>query len=434
MRCDMEDLITKITTNKLDKRTVVSFALLGGLPDCKRIKTKDYFKVVDSSHAAVDTTLAFNKYDKPENMLECDNDNACLNTGGLSVGAASNYVMYKLPYDGTKFSSGLIIFYVKGFTGAKNVIVEVSDSAAFTNADSYTISVTGKGAEYVPVVVDLSKVPTSTAGTGWAAAQSGNFMTINVADANAVISSIAIFDTIEDFENNEVVQMGCLTTIEGDDAIDAAEATCVNPRAKHDLSSYPTFERTITGTKVTENYQKLNPLIGKGEKTKGFDIRTEKFVVAQGTGYGEIVITDAYQDECGFIKVDAGCELLTRYDIPADVALDDAHFLVRPQEDGTTKILVNTELVGHEVKVSYPREADITEYVADLDNVDEVVKRTKLYVPYTLSNGKKKAKVYGNVLVTSFSDNLGEDDTEFSVTVSIQRAADGHYYHIYDYE
>ena len=433
MRCDMEELITKITTNKLDKRTVVSFALLGGLPDCRRINTRDYFGVVDSTHAAVDTTLAYNKYDKPENLIECDNADPCLNTGGLAVGAATNYVVYQLPFDGTKFSSGIVILYVKGFTGAKNVTIELSDAATFANSDLYAISVTGKGAEYVPVVIDLTKTPTSVAGNGWAASQNGNFMTVNVADANAVISTISIFDSIEDFENNDTVQMGCLTTIEGEDAIDAAEATCVNPNAKHDLSSYPTFERTITGTKVTENYPKLNPLNGKGTATKAYILTTQKFTVEAAGDFGAVTLADAYKDECGFITVDAGCNLLKRYDIPAELMVDEDHFIVSPQENGV-KIMMNQNLVGHEVVITYPREAEVTETVADLDNVDVVVKRTKLYVPYTLSNGKKMAKVYGNVLVTSFTDNLGEDDSEFSVTVSIQRAADGHYYHIYEYK
>lgn len=431
MRCDMEELISKITSKKLDRKTVVSFAILGNLPDCMRISTKDYINVVSSSHQTVEATLSFNKFDKPANELECETDTPCLNTGGLAVGATTNYVMYKLPYDGTKYSSGLIIFYVKGFTGSKNVTIELSDTAAFTNSDKYTVSVTGKGAEYVPVFFDLTQTPTSTAGTGWTASAVGNYLTINVADANAVISSIAVFESIEDFENNDVVQMGCLTTIDGDDAIDAAEATCANGSPKHDTSS-PSFERTITGTAVTSNYQKLNPLIGKGDATKGFAIHTQKYTVTAGTGYGEIVIGDLYQKECGFVTVDSGCELLKRYDIPVLVTLDDDHFLVQPQDDGTTKILVNTNLVGQEVIVAYPRETEVTEYIADIDNVDGV--RVKMYVPYELSNGKKRAKVYGNVLVTSFSDPRGEDDSEFSITVSIQKAADGHYYRIYDYE
>lgn len=439
MRCDMEELITKITSKKLDRRTVVSFALLSNLPDCLRINTKDYINVLDSSHQAIEATPQYNKFDKPSNMIECDRDTACLNTGSLVIDSSDYNILYKLPSDATKYSSGLIIFYIKkpqNTTSTVNVSIELSDTATFENSDKYTMPVTLKGAEFAPVLFDLSGTPMSTTGTGWTASATGNYMTISVDTAYVFISSIAIFESIEDFENNDVVQMGCLSSIDGDDAIDAAEATCADSAPRHDTES-PTFERTITGTAVTSNYQKLNPLIGKGSATTGFKIHTEKFtpVSSQGGSYGEIVIGDMYQKECGFVTVDSGCELLKRYNIPivsGYIRLDEDHFIVQPQEDGTTKIFVDQYLVGKELIVSYPREAAVTEYIADIDNVDGV--RVKMYVPYELSNGVKRAKVYGNVLVTSFSDPRGEDDAEFSVTVSIQKASDGHYYHIYDYE
>lgn len=431
MRCDMEKLISAITSEKLDKRTEVTFRLLGGLPDCKRINAKDYIKVINAENADVDTVLAFNRFDRPENKIECGNDNACLNTGSLALAAATNYAVYKLPYDATKFSSGIITLYVKGFTGSKNVTVKISDAVSFTNADVYTVAAVGKAGDFTPVVIDLSSVPSSTAGSGYTAKANGAYIAVNVNDANAVISSIAVFDSIEDFENNDVVKMRCLTSLEGDDAIDAAEATCANPNAGYDTTS-PTFERTFTGSMLTSNYQKLNPLIGKGDAVKGFDIWSQEFAVTAENGYGVVTITDAYQDECGFVAVSADCELLKRYDIPALVALDEEHFIVMPQEDGTTKVYMNANLVGKNVTISYPREANITEQVADIENVGGV--RVAVYVPYKMSNGQKRAKLYGNVLITSFSDPRGEDDTEFSITASIQKDASGHYYHIYNYE
>lgn len=431
MRCDMETLISKIATEKLNKRTEVDFSILGGLPDCKRINTKDYIKVVDSTNAVVDTTLTYNKYNKPENTIECGNPDVCLNTGALAVGATTNYIVYRLPYDATKFANGIIIFYVTGFTGEKNVILKVSDSDSFTNADSYTVAVTGTAGKWTPVVVDLSATPTTTVGDGWTASVTGAYIAINVADASASISSIAVFDSIEDFENNDVVKVGCLTALDGDDEIDAAEATCVYPRALHDKSSL-SFERTITGNAITENYQKLNPLIGKGDATKAYTIWSQTFTPVADSGYAKVVIPDAYQEECGFITAQTDCNLLLRYDIPALVAVDEEHFIVMPNADGTTEIYFNANLAGKEVVISYPRQANVTELIADEANIDTV--RVRMFVPYTLTNGKKRAKVYNNVLVTSFTDSVGEDETEFSITVSIQKDASGHYYHIYKYE
>lgn len=428
MRCDMETLISKITTNKLNKNVEVDFSILAGLPDCKRINTKDYLKVTDSSNQEVETTLAYNKYNKPENTVECANPNPCLNTGALEVGAATNYIVYKINYDATKYGSGIIIFYVSGFTGAKNVTLKIGD-VNMAQADVYTQSVTGVAGQWTPVVVDLSATPASTVGDGWTPSVNGAYISINVADANALISSIAVYDSIDDFDNNDVVKMGCLTALDGDDEIDAAEATCFS--AGHDTSSL-SFERTITGNAITSNYHKLNPLIGKGDATKAYKIWSQTFTAVADGEYAKVTINDVYQQECGFIAAQTDCDLLSRYDIPALVALDEAHYIVRPNEDGTTDLFFNSDLVGKEIVISYPRQANVTELIADADNIDSV--RVRMFVPYTLNNGVKRAKVYNNVLVTSFTDSVGEDETEFSITVSIQKDNSGHYYHIYEYE
>lgn len=429
MRCDMETLISKIATEKLNKRTEVDFSILGGLPDCKKINTKDYLKVVDSSNQTVQATLVYNRFNRPQISVECGAADKCLNTGALEVGAASNYIVYKIPYDATEYTNGIIIFYVTGFTGAKNVTLKIGN-ATLANADTYTVSVAGKAGEWTPVVIDLSATPTSVAGTGWTADSLGAYIAINVADASASISSISVYDSIQDFENNDVVKMGCLTALDGDDEIDAAEATCVSTPS-HDTSSL-SFERTITGNAITENYQKLNPLIGKGDAVKGYTIWSQTFTPVAEGGYAKVTLLDAYQEECGFIAAQTACELLLRYDIPALVALDEVHYIVRPNADGTTDLFFNAQLVGQEVIISYPKQANITELIADEENIDSV--RVRMFVPYTLSNGKKRAKVYNNVLVTSFTDSVGEDETEFSITVSIQKDNSGHYYHIYKYE
>lgn len=431
MRCDMNTLISKIATEKLNKQVEVDFSILGGLPDCKRINTKDFLKVIDAENATVNTTLSYNKYNKPENTIECANPDPCINTGALSVGAATNYIVYRLPYDATKFADGIIVFYVTGFTGTKNVILKISSTDTFANADSYTVSVTGVSGKWTPVVVDLSSTPTTVAGTGWEPSAIGAYIAINVADAGASISSIAVFDSIEDFENNDVVKIGCLTALDDDEEIDAAEATCVYPSAKHDTSSL-SFERTITGNVITENYDKLNPLIGKGDATKAYSIWSQTFTATADSGYAKVTLTDAYQPECGFIAAQTDCELLKRYDIPALVAIDEEHFIVVPNSDGTTDIFFNSNLAGKEIIISYPREANITELIASEDFIDSV--RVRMFVPYKLTNGRKGAKVYNNVLVTSVSISRSEDESEISITVSIQKDASGHYYHVYKYE
>lgn len=432
MRCDFDSLLSKISVDKLNKKVEVDFSVLGGLPDCKRINTRNYLKVIDAEGQDVDTSLVYNKYNKPLEKIECAAPNECVNTGALTLDG-TNYVVYRLPYDATKFADGIITLY----TTATSLDVMVSDTPAFTNADQYTVSplAANDGSTFIPVVIDLSATPTTVKGNGWTPSANGAYIAIKSATADTVISSIAVYDSIEDFENNDVVKIGCLTALDDDVEIDAAEATCAYPRSQHDTSSL-SFERTITGNTITENYGKLNPLEGKGDAIVGYRVITQPFTAVAGTGaqanYAKVTILDAYQKECGFISAQADCYLLKRYDIPALVAVDEEHFLVMPKSDGTTDILFNKNLAGKEILISYPRQADVTEYIGSEDNIDAV--RVRMFVPHKYTNGKQGAKVYNNVLVTSYTISRSEDETEISITVSIQKDASGHYYHRYEYD
>ena len=432
MRCDFDSLLSKISVDKLNKKVEVDFSILGGLPDCKRINTRNYLKVIDSEGQDVDTSLVYNKYNKPLEKIECAAPNECVNTGALTLDG-TNYVVYRLPYDATKFADGIITLY----TTADSLDVMVSDTPAFTNADQYTVQPLRPydDATFKPVVVDLSATPTTVKGEGWTPSANGAYIAIKSATADTVISSIAVYDSIEDFENNDVVKIGCLTALDDDVEIDAAEATCAYPRSQHDTSSL-SFERTITGNAITENHGKLNPLEGKGDAIVGYRVITQPFTAVAGTGteanYAKVTILDAYQKECGFISAQADCYLLKRYDIPALVAVDEEHFLVMPKADGTTDILFNKNLAGKEILISYPRQADVTEYIGSEDNIDAV--RVRMFVPHKYTNGKQGAKVYNNVLVTSYTISRSEDETEISITVSIQKDASGHYYHRYEYD
>lgn len=427
MRCDMDTLIHKITQNKLNKTTEVSFNVLGNLPDCKRINTYNVLKIVDADNQVVENPeTSYNKHNKPANAFECMKE-GCVNTGTLYLGAAANYAVYRLPYDATKFAAGIVTFYVTGFTGAKNVTVKLSANDTFTAADVYTVSAVGKAGEFTPVVIDLSQTPTSQVGDGWTAGN-GAYMAVNVADANAGISSIAIFDSIEDFEINDVVKVGCLTEIGGDIEINAAEDSCNdNDYDTSDLS----FERTITGTRVTSNYHKLNPLLGKGDATEGFELVTLPYTVVADGDYGKVELPDAYQDECGYIMVSTDCDLLTRYEIPVKVALDQDHYQVL-KEDEITALYFNKALVGKEVIISYPRAREVEELVANEANVGSV--RTRMVIPWVFDNGERGIKIYDHVLVTGFPDTINEEDTEFSFTITIKKdKTTGHYFRYQKY-
>lgn len=428
MRCNNEVLMNKITNNKLDKNIELFLTILNNLPDCKKVRADKYVKIVDGEGAEVETTPMFDKYNKPDNMFECDRA-GCITSGTLYPMNADGNVVYRLPYDAVEFAGGIVTFYVTGFEGAKDVTVKLSDTDAFTNADVYTKSVTGKEDGFVPVIIDLSEAPTSEAGEGWTPSRSGAYISINVNDANAGISSINVYDSKDDFQTSDTIVMGCLTEIGGDREFEEAEATCWT--SGFDTSSDNGYEVTVEGNSITPNYYKLDPTYGRGSATTG-EAQTNITATIEAQGdYGVVTLPDMSQNACGFLTVqlDDGCDVtgsqLERLSIPTQIALDANQYNAIPNADGSTTLYFNKSLVGSPVKVSYPNlKDDVVERIYNDENLGNT--RVKMKQVITQSDGVQIIRIYDNVLVTGVPGTINEDETTFSYTFSIQKAADGH--------
>lgn len=421
----------KIGVNKLDNMQEVDFTVLSDLPDCRRISAN---KTVEAN------SYVYDRYKIPVNQFECMAQ-GCVNSGTLYVG--TNPVVYHENYESIEFSNGVIAFYALAPAGA-SVKVEISDKDTFADSDVYDISldnVTTGADGFKAVVVDLAKTPTSTTGNGWTPVRAGAFIRITfsgtgVTTSNTGISSIAVYDSIDDFEINKVVKIGCLTGIDGSWDLDAAEATCFGTPgyATEDIGNP---EKTITGKALTPNYMELNPFYGKGKAVKGFDIVTLEKEVASvtegGKTYGLITISDMAQDECGFVKImrslDDNCIVtdaqLERLAIPSLTDVDEGHYVVVPNEDGSTSIYFNAAQVGAMMTISYPQTVDVDEFVFDEDNIN--TKRVRLSYVRTYTDKTKWRFVFDNVLITSFPDGVTTDESEFEFTVVFQKDANGVY-------
>lgn len=426
MKCRNDVLMEKIGINKLDKNVEVTLEALSNLPDCRQINAKSYVSITVEGETTPAPT--FNRFKMPKNQFECMRT-GCQNSGTLYPGSGAGTVVYRVTGDATAYSAGVITFYV---TSDDAVEVMISDTSDFTNADKYTITPANAASDgFYAVVVDLSQTATAV-GTGWSATGNGAYISIKVA-ANAGLSSIAVFDSIEDFETSRVVKIGCLTELSSDIAIAAAEATCWSHG--YDTSSDVSIERTITGNKITPNYWWLNPLHGKGTATKAFILTTQERTVVADGGYGTVVLSDIDPDECGFLSVSTGinCNITTsqlqKLSVPMKVAVDEGHYFVLPNEDGSSTVYFNSALVGETVVVSYPKSVDVEEEVGDMANIGEV--RVRYTESYVTTDGTQYVMVFNNVLVTSFPFTINEDETTFSFTITIQPDTDGHLYHRY---
>lgn len=443
MRCKNDFLMRKIGVNKLDNYMEVDFNVLSALPDCRRINASQYVNV------STDADAEYNRYKIPANQFECMAE-GCANSGTLLL-ATNKTVTYFTNYESIDFANGVLTFYIFG-GGNQTMDVTLSAPNDIINADTYTIHL-GKIPTapdgFKAVVIDLSKAPSTTAGTGWTPSRSGTMIRIqNLGSEGGVwgISSLAIYDSMEDFEINSVVKIGCLTSIDGSWDLDAVEQTCLTGGG-YNAEEISNPEKTITGKLLTPNFYLLNPFYGKGKATKGFDIVTiEKDVAASTTeedpqstvnpsagDYGVITVADMAQDECGFVKVarslgddcivtDAELERLA---IPSLKDMDIENYVVVPNEDGSTSIYFNKAQIGATMVISYPQVVEVDEYVFDVDNIN--TRRVRMSYVKTLTDKTKWRFIYDNVLITSFPDGVSNEETELEFTIQIQKDSNGRY-------
>lgn len=427
-RCNNDILLRKITKKPVDQATTeVSFLLYGHLPDCRRINTKNII-------SSTDTAYSYNRFVKPVNRFECFSD-ACVNTGVLTFSAANKEAVYRTRENALDFAAGVITLYVQAVNAdiPVTVTVTVSDDANFTNADVYTYSVTALMDDgFAPVIIDLAQTPASTSGDGWTPSESGAYIKIGVNKAVG-ISSIGIFDSMSDFAINDVVKVGCLTNVGGTYDVAALERACSD--TLYDTSNVSSFTQTITGSRVTPNYWKLNPLNKRGEIAEGFELVTDKFTIVEDGDYGSITVANMAEDECGGITIQLAdyCNVtdgtLEQLSIPVPVPITENQFLVAPGD--TTKIYFNSALIGQDVIVCYPKTAQVEEIVGSADNLNTVLCR--MSYPVVIEDGNttiKEIHIFNNVLVTSFPATITNSDTEFSFTITVTKDVDGNFYHI----
>lgn len=458
-KCNLNRIAAqKVGFNKVEKTQEVDFNLSADIDACVKINTKNYVSY-DGDSAPVYSRLAV-----PQDMINVCAVKGCKNTGTLMVSPTStkgqdNKYTHKATATFAKasnailISSGIVYFYVDfPKAGTYSIEVTVGDikDTELTNADKYiqTVTVTNEG--YKPVSVDLSVAPTSDVGKGWTATQSGVAMEISVSYTDTTesgsmigLSSISIFEDVDDLATNEVVKLGCLTGIEGDDTIDALEEQCQG--AQYDTST-TSVERTITAQQWTPNVLKLNPLIHKTDVTEGFYIATIEATVEQdadNTEYGSVQIADSYDEECGFIyaSISDSCNvndsILTRINNPNLMSLDERQFQVinthiNPTVDVEgSKLYFDKSLIGKDVIISYPRAVEVEEYIATESGINE--RRAQMTYTKTQSDGVVEVHVFDNVLITSFPQTINNSDSEFSFTISIQRDKEGKFFKIMKY-
>lgn len=457
-KCNLNRVVAqKVGYNKVEKTQEVDFNLSTDIDACVKINTKNYI-AYEGATAPVYSRLAV-----PQDMINVCAVKGCKNTGTLIIstkneGSDSNYThtasaTFAKATNAVLISAGIVYFYVdfpKAGTYTVDLTIGDIKDSELTNGDKYTQEVTVTSEGYKPISFDLSVAPSEDVGTGWNPTTSGITMQIDVYTQDATeagymvgLSSISIFEDVDDLATNEVVKLGCMTGIEGDDTIDAMEEQCLG--AQYDTST-TSVERTITASTWTPNVMMLNPLIHRTEVTEGFYIATVEMTVAQDTeneNYGSVQLADSYDEVCGFIysSIADSCNIndsiLTRINNPNLMNLDERQFQVinsflNPTVDVEgSKLYFNKALVGKTVIISYPRAVEVEEFIATEAGINE--RRAQMSYTKKQSDGVVEVHVYDNVLITSFPQTINNSDSEFSFTISVQRDKNGNFFRIMKY-
>ena len=430
-KCKNEKFMSTVGASKLTKNVEVDFDVQRNLPDCQKITAGKY----------ISTSASNPRYDRfkiPKNQFECM-QGACVNSGTLYNEGAET--VYKFKLNATEFAAGILTFYALGTTG--NAEVTISDGDSFTNADKYVINLAdmSHGDDgYSAVVVDLSQTPTDI-GTGWSATGDSIYVKIKLSAATG-LSTIAMFESMDDFAVSTHVIARCLSGVDGSFDLDVAERTCFKG-GQYDTSELSGFEKTVTYKAITPNFWRLLPMYKKGYLTRAWDRETVEMTVKAltGTDYGYVTLDDIDQNECGFISIQVlyDCRdsqnvseaMLERLAIPSKVDMDGGHYQLIDNGDGSTTILFNEMHIGRSILIAYPKVVEVADSFEITDeNVNEVHTRMSYVKCYT--DGSKFRFVYNNVLVTSFPDALTEDDEqEGELTLNIQRDANGRFGYAY---
>ncbi len=458
-KCKNRNVIEFIKNSKIEpEKTNVVFNVMKDIDACAKIFTRDYFDAVGELPLYRSTAV-------PEDLINICESIGCKNTGTLFItsddtadtvadGATQTYThkggaKFSCISDATNYLAGVMFFYV--FVGAKGTYtldMTISDAAdrVQKNADQYTQTIHAERTGYYPITIDLAHMPDKTIGSGWEATTNGVVVDIELSitdesqDSLQVgFSSISFFEDLKDLEAGDVVILGCVSGVSGDDTYEPLEEAC--GAAMLDPNSFG-VQREITASSWTPNVNALNPAIEDNGEIDTYTFVTTVKTVEQDDEYeeyGSIHLSNYYVEECGNVYASVGgkCNLtdsiITRISGPNLVDLDERQFQVINSQINPdvqiigAKIYFNKELIGQDIVLGYPANQRAREYVAVKDAIN--TKRVKMNYIHEDSDGWINDFEYRNVLITSFPRSISASDTEFTFSITAQPDKDKAYYH-----
>lgn len=421
--------------SKIDQGAVVRWT--------KRTKAK-YMKAVTwdetsfiswakSTDATYGTYVGYQWDQSPDTNIGCA-EGDCDNTGttyrvvtGTLAGSAQ-----RLKIDATQMTALTYFVYVPA-SGTYNVETNVLDfgSTALTNGNVYNYTLEAqRGAGWYPITLDLGQVD-SILGAGWTPSINGAEVVSTISGTAGQMfgwSSMKPRESLRDLVCEIVKRGTCLTGFEINDTVESSDTVCGSTKA---------IKRAVEGSVTVKLFEDDMRLMKNGvEKTEGVGtvmqtitdyVLTSK--VVNGKTYAAIDLSDFNGDKCSPFEIivnictDVGrgkrADKLCILDFNQDNLPPYTYTILSNDNDaGTARdgvIIMDASHIGKEVCISYPVEAQVTEYCYTDRFEDNTV--TIEFVTRT-NKGKTHVIEIPNAFVTESPIGLSNEDSEPDYTLS----------------
>lgn len=448
-KCDSKGFVVNLDQiGKLKNDDMIAISILDDLASCAKIPASDIKK---AGVTGLETPY-YNAANVPEDTFGCSK-NKCYNTGTYqgavaadAAGADKEVVIgdFKKTMDATLYAAGLVTAYVLLPAGDHKVSLEIADYSAldYTNASVTEVTAhatkSGDGSVLYPVKFDLADIASST-GTGWVPSTVGTKLRIKIDGANLAaadlvgVSSIAFYESLEDFELNKTVLVSCIDTWGDSQSFDVVEGACSTSEFDPNSGS---MTATITANKWSANLPYANPAFHKTDEQEFGVLKVVTRKVMAGTGeltdYGFVQLSDMIEGDCGFVYIQTpGCannsSELTRVSSPVpviDPITDGDKFQVLTSDyNGDASlgmILVGKDWIGQELNIIYRQKRTAEVYSITNEFRDFHV---NILAPLRKKNGTIEWHLYENAFLTTHANNISRSD-ETTIELQFTLAAD----------
>lgn len=438
---------------KLKNEDIIAISVIDELASCAKLDTRN----IDNKNNITNLeSVYYNAANVPEDSYGCSK-NKCYNTGTLQgdvATAATDVVIgdfYK-NLDATLYATGLMTVFVYLPEGEHEVSLDIANYTQKDWANYATIKTTvhaTQGEGFYAVKFDFASADQTETGTGWLVDQIGVKLRFTIggknlkADDIVGVSSIAFYESLEDFEISNTILATCIDTWGDSQQFDVIEGACST--SEYDPQS-GSMTATITTNKFTENLRYLNPTLRKTDET---DFGIMKIVTRQVldaaeyftgkdetlakelAGFGIVQLSDTIEGDCGFLYVQTpGCannsHALTRVNAPIPVIAptdgDLFQMLSSNYKGDYTKglILVGRDWIGQELNFVYRKQA--TAEIYEVTNEFRTF-NVNILAPLHKKDGTTEYHYYENAFVTAVNNNISRSD-ETTVELNFTIAAD----------